>query len=107
MHGSQRPVSLTLELLPFIEASWAGILLARQPAIIDRNRWLFSLKKEFIQAVEGSWRRVNRLPTGHLFRLNSAWRYDSCADSWSKSALSESRKIPEKLLLENLLLSAE
>ncbi|WP_337289040.1 hypothetical protein [Candidatus Methylomirabilis sp.] len=83
-----------------------GILLARQPAIIDRNRWLFLLKQEFIQAVEGSLRRESRSPTGHLFRLNSALRYDSCADSWSKSALSGSRKIPEKLLFENLLLSA-
>jgi hypothetical protein len=102
----QHPVSPTPGSLPLIAVSWAGILLARQPAIIDRNRWMFSLKQEFIQAVEGSWRRVNRLPTGHLFRLNSAWRYDSCTDSWSKSALSGSRKIPEKLLFENLLLSA-
>gem|GEM_PF-3918840 len=68
MHWSQRPVSPTLGSLPLIEAFWSGILLARQPAIIDRHRGLFSLKKEFIYVVEGPLRRVNRLPTGHLFR---------------------------------------
>ena len=62
-----------------IEASWTGILLARQLAIINWNRWLFLPEKEFIQAVKGYLRRDNRSQADHLFRLNPAGHSDAGA----------------------------